>query len=73
MTTKIELLLTKNDDSSYQREILINGKTVFFQRFDRCFMDKEDFIHTFSKKVLNGLFDECSDPCDKVLHHSSKG
>lgn len=64
MTRKIELLLTKNDESSYQREIIVDGKTVFFQKFDRQFMDKDDFIHRFSKIVLDGLSDESPNPSD---------
>ena len=63
METKIELILT-NDNSIYQREIIVNGESVFFQRFDPKYMDKDDFIHKFSKVVLNGLRNESSNPSD---------
>lgn len=58
MTNRIELILKKLDDSKLQREILVNGKSVFYQVFDKKFIDKDDFIHQFSDKVLNGLHDK---------------
>lgn len=73
MTTKIELILINHGDSTLQRELIVNGESILFQKFDSRFLDKNDFIHEFSKKVLNGIHDETPDPSKQVLHNPGQG
>lgn len=59
ITTKIEITLSvDNTNNMYSREIILNGKKVFFDKFDKKLLNEKDFIHVFTDKLINGVENE---------------
>lgn len=59
LITKIEITLSVDDSNSmYSREITLNGKKIFSDKFNKKLLNEKDFIHVFTNKLINGIENE---------------